>query len=69
MQLLASLIAPLFTWAITGRPSGPGIAGDVSQWQAFLAETLWTFFLCTTVLVFISNMNSNSQALNENSLY
>jgi len=50
MQLIASLIAPLCTWAITGRPSGPSIGFGVSQWQAFFAETLWTFFLCTTVL-------------------
>jgi len=50
MQLLASLIAPLCSWAITGNSAGPAIGNGYSVWQALFAELLWTFFLCTTVL-------------------
>lgn len=51
MQLLASVIGALFGWLITQKTAAPAIGFGYNVGEAFVAETLWTFFLCSTVLI------------------
>jgi hypothetical protein len=51
MQLLASIVASIASWLLIQNTAAPTIGAGYNVWEALFGETLWTFFLCTTVLV------------------